>query len=153
MSRAWKFGIGAALVMALALVLVWREFRSDAASDQDPVAMAAAGETLYVVHCAQCHGGALEGQPNWRERKPDGRLPAPPHDHTGHTWHHPDEQLFAITKHGLGPLAPAGYISDMPAYEKVLSDQQIRAVLAFIKSRWPEEIRARQAETTRRAGG
>jgi mono/diheme cytochrome c family protein len=37
----------------------------------------------------------------------------------------------------------------MPAFGQTLSDEKIWAVLAFIKSRWPEETRARQAEITR----
>jgi len=57
-------------------------------------------------------------------------LPAPPHDASGHTWHHPDSDLFGITKHGLGPYAPAGYQSDMPAFGGTLSDEEIAAVLA-----------------------
>jgi len=32
----------------------------------------------------------------------------------------------------------------MPAFRDKLSDDDIRAVLAFIKSRWPPEIRHRQ---------
>jgi len=42
----------------------------------------------YQELCASCHGVNLEGQPNWREYKADGSLPAPPHDEAGHTWHH-----------------------------------------------------------------
>jgi mono/diheme cytochrome c family protein len=87
---------------------------------------------------------------HWMERKPDGRLPAPPHDVTGHTWHHPDQQLMLITKKGLSAVVP-GYQSDMPAFESVLSDEQIAAVLAFIQSRWPEDIRERQRALTRAA--
>jgi mono/diheme cytochrome c family protein len=82
----------------------------------------------------------------------NGRLPAPPHDASGHTWHHSDAVLFGITKHGLGPYAPAGYESDMPAFADVLSDDQIAAALAYIKSRWPAEIRARQAQVNQQAG-
>ena len=37
-----------------------------------------------------------------------------------------------------------GYQSDMPAFAGVLSDQEINAVIAFIKSRWPEPVRAQQ---------
>ena len=48
------------------------------------------GKTVYTANCAACHGANLEGQANWRERLDNGRLPAPPHDKTGHTWHHPD---------------------------------------------------------------
>jgi mono/diheme cytochrome c family protein len=107
----------------------------------------ALGEKLYAQQCASCHGANLEGQPDWRKRLPNGRFPAPPHDASGHTWHHPDEVLFAITKHGLvPPYAPAGYESDMPAFGGKLSDQQIRAVLAYIESRWPPEVRKRRAE-------
>ena len=101
------------------------------------------GEALYAQHCASCHGADLAGQPNWRERKPDGRLPAPPHDASGHTWHHPMELLFEMTKHGLvPPVAPEGDKIDMPGFGQVLSDDEIRDVLAYIESTWPEQVRA-----------
>ncbi len=100
------------------------------------------GQMIYQKFCAVCHGEDLEGQPNWRIRKPDGRLPAPPHDATGHTWHHPDSVLFGITKNGLvPPNAPANYKSDMPGWGSTLEDSDIWAVLAYIKSRWPAETR------------
>ena len=109
------------------------------------------GEKLYAQQCASCHGANLEGQPDWRKRLPNGRLPAPPHDATGHTWHHPDEVLFAITKHGLvPPYAPAGYESDMPAFGGKLSDQEIAAVLAYIQSHWSSDVRKLRAEMLRR---
>jgi mono/diheme cytochrome c family protein len=105
------------------------------------------GEAIYKAECAACHGGKLEGQPEWRTRRPDGKLPAPPHDASGHTWHHPMEQLIAITKFGMvPPNAPEGYVSDMPAYGGKLTDRQIQNVLAYIESRWTPEIRARRAE-------
>jgi mono/diheme cytochrome c family protein len=108
------------------------------------------GASVYVTHCAACHGATLEGQPNWRRRLPNGRLPAPPHDANGHTWHHPDEVLFGITKNGLvPPYAPADYASDMPAFGGVLSDDEIRAVLAYIQSRWPKPVIEARAEMLR----
>jgi mono/diheme cytochrome c family protein len=74
-------------------------------------------------------------------------MPAPPHDDTGHTWHHPDEVLFGITKHGLvPPYAPPGYDSDMPGFAGKLSDSEIRAVLAYIASHWSSEVRKHRAE-------
>lgn len=122
--------------------------RADAANARQ----VALGTQVYRDHCASCHGANLEGQPNWTTRKPDGRFPAPPHDESGHTWHHPDDVLFGLTKSGLKPpLAPAGYQSDMPAFGGVLTDEQIWAVLAFIKSRWPEKIRARHSSLNERA--
>ena len=106
----------------------------------DP-AQLAAGEKLYVQHCASCHGAKLEGQPDWRRRLPNGRFPAPPHDDSGHAWHHPHEVLFGITKNGLAPpYAPPGYESDMPAFGAKLTDDEIRAVLAYIESRWSDEV-------------
>ncbi|HEV2430493.1 MAG TPA: cytochrome c, partial [Burkholderiales bacterium] len=69
------------------------------------------------------------------------------HDDTGHTWHHPDEVLFGITKYGLvPPYAPPGYQSDMPAFTGKLSDEEIRAVLAYVASQWSSEVRKARAE-------
>ncbi|MHA6287180.1 c-type cytochrome [Maricaulis sp. CAU 1757] len=110
----------------------------------DDPAVLTQGAELYRAHCASCHGAELEGQPDWRTRRPDGRLPAPPHDVTGHTWHHPDAVLFEITKLGTEAVTPPGYESDMPGFAEQLSDAEIRTVLAYIKSTWPAEIRARQ---------
>jgi len=112
-----------------------------------------AGARLYAQHCGACHGMKLEGQPNWKQRLPNSRLPAPPHDESGHTWHHPDEVLFAITKHGLvPPYAPPGYASDMPAFAGTLTDREIRDVLAFIASRWTSrEVLEARAEMMRNA--
>src|SRR3989442_9531102 len=48
-----------------------------------------------------------------------------------HTWHHPDNVLFGITKRGLvPPYAPPDYQSDMPGFGGKLSDDEILAVLA-----------------------
>lgn len=119
-------------------------------ADPDNTRQVAQGKTVYDKYCAACHGARLEGQPNWRERLPSGRMPAPPHDASGHTWHHPDSVLFGITKRGLvpGKYAPPRYESDMPGFGTVLADQDIHAVLAYIKSSWPEEIRRAQREIT-----
>ena len=107
----------------------------------------ARGEKAYAQHCAACHGARLEGQPEWQKKLPNGRFPAPPHDDSGHTWHHSDEVLFGITKHGLvPPYAPAGYESDMPAFGATLSDDEIRAVLAFIETRWSRDVLKLRAE-------
>ncbi len=116
-------------------------------SDQELVLK---GKEIYANNCASCHGAKLEGQPDWRVRQANGRLPAPPHDETGHTWHHPDAVLIDITKNGLVPgvTAPPGYVSDMPAYGKLLTDHDIRALLAYIKSSWPKQALAAQKEIT-----
>ncbi len=106
-------------------------------------AVVARGAVVYAEVCAVCHGKKLEGQPNWRERLPSGRLPAPPHDDSGHTWHHNDDHLFKVTKYGVAAFAPAGYESDMPGFENQLSDTDIRASLAYIKAQWSDAIQRR----------
>jgi mono/diheme cytochrome c family protein len=132
-------------VLALALSACTERPASDGLKSADVTR----GKQLHDMHCAACHGAKLQGQPMWRERLPNGKFPAPPHDESGHTWHHPDSLLFNITKNGIEPYAPAGYQSDMPAFRDRLSDEDIRAVLAYIKSTWPDETRRLQAEVTR----
>ena len=111
------------------------------------------GAQVYSKNCAVCHGADLEGQPNWRQRNDKGRLPAPPHNVRGHTWHHDDATLFGITKLGTAEFTGLDIESDMPAFKDILSDDQIRAVLAYIKSRWPARTRAQQESINRRAAG
>ena len=107
----------------------------------------AVGKGIYAENCAACHGAQMQGEPDWRRRKQNGRMPAPPHDQTGHTWMHPDNDLFIITKLGLGAVVP-GYESDMPVYEGILDDGEIAAVLAYIKNTWPARQREVQARIT-----
>ncbi|WP_170429737.1 c-type cytochrome [Ruegeria arenilitoris] len=107
----------------------------------DDAELVAIGQDIYAVQCAACHGVSLEGQPNWQMRGENGLLPAPPHDATGHTWHHDDETLFTLTKFGLAGLMENAPATGMPVYEGVLSDEEIIAVLSFIKSTWPDDIR------------
>ena len=138
-------------IVVAAGALMWA--LSDAAptfADADDAALVAKGADVYAEHCAACHGANLEGQRNWRRRKPDGRLPAPPHDETGHTWHHSDAQLFQVTKFGTASIAGPDYKTDMAPFGEVLEDAEIWAALAYIKSRWPEPVRRRQAETNAR---
>jgi len=118
-------------------------------ADPERSRLIARGKVVYAQQCASCHGANLEGQPNWRERLPNGLLPAPPHDASGHTWHHSDKQLFEMVKNGLGETVP-GYETDMPAYRGMLSDADISAVISFIESTWPADIRARQESLNRR---
>lgn len=112
------------------------------------VEQVALGRTAYAENCASCHGANLEGQPDWKRRLDNGRMPAPPHDESGHTWHHSDKALFTITKGGIGAVVP-DYESDMPAFGSKLSDEEIAAVLAYIKSTWPDRQRAYQAERSK----
>ena len=118
--------------------------------EERPAVDLSMGKNIYAQQCAVCHGAKLEGQPDWQRKLANGRFPAPPHDDSGHTWHHPDEVLFGITKNGLAPpYAPKGYESDMPAFAGKLSDEEIRAVLAYIGSHWSGEVLKLRAEMLR----
>ena len=111
------------------------------------------GAALYQDHCASCHGVQLEGQPDWQVPGEDGILPAPPHDATGHTWHHDNRLLFDYTKFGGKALFEArgitAAVSGMPGFVEVLSDQEIWDVLAYIRSTWPGRIKRIQATRNR----
>ncbi|MCR9178386.1 MAG: c-type cytochrome [Alphaproteobacteria bacterium] len=149
----------AGMAAVLALVVWGAGWMMDGPGDPpvslraDDRALVAQGQGIYRQHCAACHGDRLEGQPEWRTRGADGLLPAPPHDATGHTWHHPDAVLVALTKYGPGgATGNPDYRSNMPAYAEVLNDDEIVAVLSYIKAQWPPEIRARHDELNDRAG-
>ena len=100
------------------------------------------GQTIYKDNCASCHGINLEGQVGWQTEIVDGLRLAPPHDETGHTWHHPDELLYNMTKYGFEEMLGKKYPNNMPVYEDILSDGELLAVLGYIKSTWPEKIKA-----------
>lgn len=119
--------------------------------DPQDAALVALGRTVYADNCAGCHGVDLEGAPNWRTRNDDGILPAPPHDETGHTWHHPDAVLMDITRLGGQKFMPQGFQSGMPAFGETLSEREIAASLAFIFSSWPKKVSARQNNITRQS--
>lgn len=147
--------IGAALVAVPVIVLL---LQSDLSAQRAGLlrpsdsAVVALGKNVYRDNCASCHGAELEGQPNWRRPGSDGLLPAPPHDESGHTWHHADDVLFGITKYGLAEFAGLkDHKTSMPVYQDVLSDDEIIAVLSFIKAQWPPEIRERHDRLNERA--
>lgn len=132
----------ASAVVVLVLAACGDSLSSADATNTQAVAQ---GEKIYAAQCASCHGKNLEGEPDWRVAKADGTLPAPPHNDSGHTWHHADQLLFDYTKKGGQALTPEGFKSAMPAFGDKLSDEQIWQVLSFIKSRWSLEAQIRQA--------
>ena len=94
------------------------------------------GAGLYAQQCAACHGANLEGAPNWKQPDADGAYPPPPHDSSGHTWHHADDLLLSIVENGGDPA----YNSKMPAFKGKLVSEEILAIIEFLKSHWgPEE--------------
>ena len=149
--RNFAFGSAAMLAFAVGGAFVWTNGSSAKWSQTKGSLDLEAGQTLYVENCASCRGVDLEGQEDWRSPGDDGVLPAPPHDETGHTWHHPDSLLFNYTKLGGKELLAAQGIefnSGMPAFADTLSDLEILNVIAYIKSTWPERQRKIQESRT-----
>jgi mono/diheme cytochrome c family protein len=146
-------GMAAGVAIAMG-ALVWQAMAADANAqglrwqDADVVAQ---GAGIYRAHCASCHGADLQGQPDWRVRMENGRLPAPPHDPTGHTWHHPDAVLIDITTRGTAAVVGNGYESDMIGFADLLTPDEIIAVLSYIKSTWPPEVIEIHTEINRAA--
>lgn len=124
-------------------ILTW-DANADSLLKPNDTGIVGVGEQIYSTQCTSCHGKNLEGQPEWRRLNKDGLLPAPPHDENGHTWHHTDILLFELTKFGLAKISGLkNHKTNMPAYDGVLTDKEIIAVLSYIKSKWPAEIRER----------
>ena len=100
----------------------------------------ARGSLLYALQCASCHGANLEGVPDWKKPLPDGSFPAPPHDSSGHTWHHPDTVLLGVIANGGNPESH----STRPAFKDKLNTEEMNAILAFFKSKWGRDEREYQ---------
>ena len=45
-----------------------------------------------------------------------------------------------MTKYGIEKIIGKKYLNNMPAYENILTDNEIVSVLSFIKSTWPSQI-------------
>ncbi|MGR3436227.1 MAG: c-type cytochrome [Shimia sp.] len=151
--------LAGAAALGLGLLVLWPQSEAQAGAfvpiDPDAPDLVR-GAAVYAAECAACHGAELEGAPDWREPGPDGRYPAPPHDATGHTWHHDDAALYDyVALGGSEAMAKIGveFDSGMPGYSNVLTEAEIRDVLAYIKSTWPERERMAQEERTAAAQG
>lgn len=94
----------------------------------------AQGAEVYRKHCATCHGDRAQGTFNWQKPGPDGKYPAPPLDGSAHAWHHPQAALERAIHQGT--KAQGG---NMPGWAGTLSDEDIRAVIAWFQSTWSDE--------------
>ena len=102
------------------------------------------GQQVYIQNCASCHGENGEGQFPDAPMQPDrtGRIGAPPHNGEGHTWHHDDDLLYQIVREG--GMGNAQMFYPMPAFGEQLSEEEIEAVIFYIRTFWTEEQRQRQ---------
>jgi mono/diheme cytochrome c family protein len=95
-------------------------------TDPRPPAGASRAERLYYAYCVECHG--RDGRGSWRAAlfllRP-GNLAD-----SGRMASHSDQYLFDIVKHGGSPIGRPG----MPAFGYHLSDDDIRALVAYIRT-------------------
>lgn len=140
-------GLLLAAVVVAALVL-WRATGVASPEGAPVTSTVEQGRRLYATYCAACHGPELRGEVGWKSPRPDGSYPAPPHDVTGHTWHHGDGVLFRIVKEGGALYATPSTPSRMPAFGDQLCDAEVRAVIEFLKSSWGPDERAFQGKVS-----
>lgn len=120
----------------------------DARPPLDP-ARVEQGRAIYQQQCASCHGPRGEGAPNWQQRDNQGELPAPPHNAQGHTWKHSDAMLYRIVREGWRDPFNKTKRLTMPGFEDVLSPEETRAVIAYLKTLWTPEQRRFQRDESR----
>ena len=147
LSERWLFSLAAILgvsALGAAYLVGWPLSAPEARPllDRDDHAAVSRGHALYETQCASCHGPARGDAP--------AANAAPSHGSAGHTWEHPDFALVQLTKSGeVAELCRDLEGSDMPTFAEALTDRQIVDVLSYIKSTWPEDIHARNAEINR----
>jgi mono/diheme cytochrome c family protein len=139
---------GALAVVVVGAFALWSDGGALTGGAAPTSATARDGRALYVTHCAACHGGDLAGEANWKSPRPDGSYPAPPHDATGHTWHHGDGTLFRIVNEGGAFYSTAATPSRMPAFGEQLCDAEVQAVIEYLKSTWGPQERRFQAQVS-----
>lgn len=105
------------------------------------------GQVLYLENCAACHGADLKGDPDWKIPTEDGTYLPPPQDSSGHTWHHSDQLLIDLVLNGAD-----FFESQMPPFGAVLTEDEVRSILDYLKSTWgPEERSVQWGATVRQA--
>ena len=105
------------------------------------------GALRYAENCMSCHGGATGGS----------MMDYPPrHNANGHTWHHGDCELKQVIRTGSTPMTEmmrrmmaSPDAPRMPAFRDRLSDEEIDAVLGYIKTLWTPGQRGFQEQVTR----
>lgn len=95
------------------------------------------GGELFEKHCAVCHGAAAGGQnrdhPAGGWDKDNNRL-APALNGTGHAWHHSPSLIYKYIQEGSVDES-----SPMPAFGGQLSGNDIRSIIMYLQSLWPEK--------------
>lgn len=103
------------------------------------------GKTQFLDHCAQCHGESGEGTVVWRKVDENGNYPPPPLNGSAHTWHHPMSILEGTIADGGITLGGV-----MPGFSSTLNRDDVRAIVAYFQTFWPDEIYTRWEEINSR---
>lgn len=84
----------------------------------------------FQTHCAMCHGN--EGRPDYKSAMVKS-LPTAPADFSDVLFNsrEPFDDFFMVVKHGGAAI---GLSDTMPAFGDLLSDEEIRALVAYIKT-------------------
>ncbi len=110
-------------IVANLIIWLWPRQAPPLTLPSYPATLISHGQEIYQLHCASCHGLSGEGM---------YQASIPALDASMHAWHHPDWQLKQFLRQGLG---------NMPAVARDWSDDEIHAVLAYIKQWWlPEQL-------------
>lgn len=139
--RHWAVAtmIAAASLVVIVSVIVAPRLRDDhQPADLESSEMLQQGTAVYASSCAGCHGANLKGSADVQGFGP------PPLDASGHAWLHSDTSLFRMVKFGITDCLPSAARLQMPSFGGQLDDRSIHAALAFIKSRWPADLRSVQ---------
>ncbi len=106
------------------------------------------GRVYYEETCAKCHGISGEGMFPEAPLEPDasGRYGAPPHNSTGHTWHHTDELLLRYVLEG--GFADLSNFYPMPRWDDLYDREKAALIIAYIKTMWTDEQRIYQHHMT-----
>lgn len=95
------------------------------------------GEQIFIKNCQVCHGVKAAGiYPDWKKTLADGSYPPPPLNGTAHTWHHSPKMLIDVINEGGERVG-----GQMPPFKDVLTDSEKYAVLDYLQSLWPQDIK------------
>ncbi|MCS5590994.1 MAG: cytochrome c [Gammaproteobacteria bacterium] len=99
----------------------------------------ATGKAIFEANCVVCHGNKASGLvKNWKEKGANGKYPAPPLDGSAHAWHHSPALLLKTINEGGIKMG-----GQMPAFASALTNDEKQAVLDYIFSLWPAEIKTK----------
>ncbi|MDH3662354.1 MAG: c-type cytochrome [Alphaproteobacteria bacterium] len=138
--------LAAVAAVGAAWTLMAREHPPGDPADEEQVAV---GGALYGWNCARCHGEDLGGELGWvaeetnlsdeQVRDVAERLGdvAPAHDDKGQTSRLDDATLFRVIDEGPATVLDKPN-SRMSGFHGHLSDGEIWAIIAFMKSHWVE---------------